>query len=163
MPQELRPGEEFTVTVSEKNQQAMDYTLAIVDEGLLSLTSFRTPEPVPGILCPGSLGVKPGTSMFIFGAYGARLEKAFAVGGDEALKPVQDEKTNRFKPVVLFECPVSLKKGESHRHTFRMPEYIGEVRAMVVAATSNGKYGSAHTSLWINKPLMLSVAMPLPV
>lgn len=161
MPQELRPGEEFTVTVSEKNQQAMDYTLAIVDEGLLSLTSFRTPEPFPAFYAREALGVKTWDFYdFIFGAYGARLEKAFAVGGDEALKPVQDEKTNRFKPVVLFEGPISLKKGESHRHTFRMPEYIGEVRAMVVAATSNGKYGSAHTSALVNKPLMLSVAMP---
>lgn len=158
---ELRPGEEFTVTVSEKDHKAMDYTLAIVDEGLLSLTSFRTPEPSPAFYAREALGVKTWDFYdFIFGAYGARLEKAFAVGGDESLKPAQEEKTNRFKSVVLFEGPVSLKAGESHTHTFKMPEYIGEVRAMAVAATEDGKYGSASTTALVNKPLMLSVAMP---
>lgn len=161
MPSGLRPGEEFQVTVGEKDHQGMTYTLAIVDEGLLSLTSFRTPEPFPAFYAREALGVKTWDFYdYIFGAYGARLEKAFAVGGDEALKAVQDEKTNRFKPVVLFEGPVTLKRGESHTHTFRMPDYIGEVRAMVVAATTNGKYGSASASAPVNKPLMLSAALP---
>ena len=158
---DLRPGEEFTVTVSEKEHRAMDYTLAVVDEGLLSLTSFRTPQPFPAFYAREALGVKTWDFYdYIFGAYGARLEKAFAIGGDEVLKPEQDEKTNRFKPVVLFEGPFSLKKGESRTHKLRMPEYIGEVRAMVVAATADGKYGSASADAQVNKPLMLSVAMP---
>lgn len=44
-------------------------------------------------------------------------------------------------------------------HTFRMPEYIGEVRTMVVAE-DNGRYGSASQSTKVNKPLMLNVTMP---
>lgn len=161
MKPDLRPGEEFTVTVTEKEHRAMDYTLAVVDEGLLSLTSFRTPQPFPAFYAREALGVKTWDFYdYIFGAYGARLEKAFAVGGDEVLKPEQDEKTNRFKPVVLFEGPFSLKKGETRTHKLRMPEYIGEVRAMVVAATSDGKYGSASATAQVNKPLMLSVALP---
>ena len=84
----------------------MDYTLAVVDEGLLSLTSFRTPQPFSAFYAREALGVKTWDFYdYIFGAYGARLEKAFAIGGDEVLKPEQDEKTNRFKPVVLFEGP----------------------------------------------------------
>lgn len=161
LPSELRPGEEFKVTVSEKDHRGMTYTLAIVDEGLLSLTFFRTPAPFPVFYAREALGVKTWDFYdYIFGAYGARLEKAFAIGGDEALKAVQDEKTNRFKPVVLFEGPVTLKKGKSHTHTFRMPDYIGEVRAMVVAATSNGQYGSNAAQALVNKPLMLSAALP---
>jgi len=56
------------------------------------------------------------------------------VGGDEALKDLQDEKTNRFKPVVLFDGPFSLKAGATQKHTFKMPEYIGEVRTTVIAS-----------------------------
>ncbi len=161
LPGELRPDEDFRVTVSEENRREMDYTLAIVDEGLLSITSFRTPQPFPAFYAREALGVKTWDFYdFIFGAYGARLEKAFAIGGDEALKALQDEKTNRFKPVVLFKGPLHLKKGEKQTLTFRMPEYIGEVRAMLVAATDQGEYGSASASAFVKKPLMLSAALP---
>ena len=88
-------------------------------------------------------------------------DKAFAVGGDEALKDLQDEKTNRFKPVVLFDGPFSLKAGATQKHTFKMPEYIGEVRTMVIAAT-NGQYGAASVNSTVNKPLMVSVVMSSP-
>lgn len=161
MPDELRPDEDFQVTISEENQREMDYTLAIVDEGLLSITSFRTPQPFPAFYAREALGVKTWDFYdLIFGAYGARLEKAFAIGGDEALKSLQDEKTNRFKPVVLFKGPLHLKKGEKQKLTFHMPEYIGEVRAMLVAASNQGEYGSASASALVKKPLMLSAALP---
>ena len=45
MPDVLRPETEFSVTVSEKKGKAMTYTLAIVDDGLLDLTNFKTPDP----------------------------------------------------------------------------------------------------------------------
>lgn len=157
---ELRPAKEFTVEVKEKNGKPMNYTIAIVDEGLLSLTTFRTPNPFNAFYAREALGVKTWDLYdYIYGAYGARLDKAFAVGGDEALKSIQDEKTNRFKPVVIFDGPFTLKAGEKQTHTYRMPEYIGEVRTMVVAAT-NGQYGSTSTSSTVNNPLMLSVALP---
>lgn len=158
---ELRPTKDFNVTVKEKNGKGMNYTIAIVDEGLLSLTTFRTPDPFSSFYAREALGVKTWDLYdYIYGAYGARLDKAFAVGGDEALKNIQDEKNNRFKPVVIFEGPFTLKAGGSQTHTFRMPDYIGEVRTMVVAASSKGQYGSAASSSTVNKPLMISVAMP---
>lgn len=160
IPSELRPGKEFTVEVGEKEGKAMNYTIAVVDEGLLSLTTFRTPAPFSYFYAREALGVKTWDFYdYIYGAYGARLDKAFAVGGDEALKNMQDEKTNRFKPVVLFSGPFTLKKGETSKHTFTMPEYIGEVRTMVIAAT-NGQYGSATATSIVNNPLMISVALP---
>lgn len=157
---ELQPGKKFTVEVKEKTNKAMNYTIAIVDEGLLSLTAFRTPEPFSAFYAREALGVKTWDFYdFIYGAYGARLDKAFAVGGDESLKEIQDEKTNRFKSVVLFAGPFSLKTGATGKHTFQMPEYIGEVRTMVIAA-SNGKYGSVAANSQVNKPLMASISLP---
>ncbi|HPR31243.1 MAG TPA: MG2 domain-containing protein [Prolixibacteraceae bacterium] len=45
LPDEIRPLQEFTVRVSEESKKEMEYTLAIVDEGLLDLTHFPTPDP----------------------------------------------------------------------------------------------------------------------
>ncbi len=160
IPSELRPGKEFTVQIKEKDKKAMNYTIAIVDEGLLSLTNFKTPDPFNTFYAREALGVKTWDFYdYIYGAYGIRLDQAFAVGGDEALKNPQDEKTNRFKPVVLFAGPFTLEAGKTAKHTFKMPEYIGEIRTTVVAA-NNGSYGAVSTNSTVNKPLMLSVALP---
>ncbi len=157
---ELHPGKEFEVTISEKEGKAMNYTIAIVDEGLLSLTAFRTPDPFAAFYAREALGVKTWDFYdYIYGAYGARLDQAFAVGGDEALKNLQNEQTNRFQSVVLFEGPFTLKAGSSQKHRFKMPEYIGEVRTMVIAA-QNGRYGSSSLNSKVSNPLMVSLALP---
>ena len=157
---EVRPSQEFSVTVSEKAGHPMTYSIAIVDEGLLSLTSFKTPDPFAAFYAREALGVK--TWDFyddVCGAYGGRLESAFAIGGDEAVTVEDEHKNNRFTPVVIFDGPFTISSGGQRTHTFHMPEYIGEVRIMVVSE-QEGKYGSATRKMKVNKPLMLNVTMP---
>jgi uncharacterized protein YfaS (alpha-2-macroglobulin family) len=157
---ELRPSRDFTVAVSETDGKPMTYTLAVVDEGLLAITSFRTPDPFPAFYAREALGVR--TWDFydeVIGAYGGRLEKAFAVGGDETLSDDGSRKSDRFTPVVIFRGPFTLKPGEKKNHALSMPEYIGEVRVMVVAG-NDGRYGSSAKNVKVNNPLMLNVTMP---
>ena len=45
MPNQLRSGQQFELKVHEAGKKPMSYTLAIVDEGLLNITGFRTPDP----------------------------------------------------------------------------------------------------------------------
>ena len=44
MADELEPLQDVTVNVSESTGKGMTYTLAVVDEGLLDLTRFNTPQ-----------------------------------------------------------------------------------------------------------------------
>src|SRR5690606_8601318 len=44
MPNTLLPEQAFKVKVSEKNKKPMTYTIAVVEEGLLDLTRFKTPN-----------------------------------------------------------------------------------------------------------------------
>ncbi|MEI9917855.1 MAG: hypothetical protein WDO14_03520 [Bacteroidota bacterium] len=61
----------------------------------------------------------------VMGAYGGKIERLLAIGGDgEAASKEDDPKANRFKPVVKFFGPITLKGG-SNEHTFIMPQYIG--------------------------------------
>jgi uncharacterized protein YfaS (alpha-2-macroglobulin family) len=160
MDDELRPSKAFAVTVSEAAGKPMTYTLAVVDEGLLALTSFRTPDPFPVFYAREALGVR--TWDFydeVAGAFGGRLEKALAVGGSDELSDDGKRKSDRFTPVVIFRGPFTLQPGEKKKHELEMPEYIGEVRTMVVAV-DNGRYGSAEKRARVNAPLMLNVTMP---
>lgn len=160
LKKELRPEKEFTVKVKEANSKEMSYTIAIVDEGLLDITSFQTPNPHSAFYAREALGVKTWDMYdYVLGAYGARLESAFAIGGDAAVKDKTKKTTNRFKPVVLFKGPFTLKKGKTNTHKFMMPNYIGAVKTMVIAA-KDGAYGSVSERTEVKKPLMLLASLP---
>lgn len=155
MADELKPENTYDVAVSEKNGREMAYTLAIVDEGLLDLTRFATPDPWKVFNAREALGVNTWDLYnYVVGAYGGSIEQLFSIGGDDALNKGPKAIVNRFKPVVRFEGPFRLKKGEKKQHTYSMPNYNGRVRVMVVAGDGSA-YGHAEKSVLVRKPVML--------
>lgn len=138
----------------------MAYTLAVVDEGLLDLTRFATPDPWKTFNAREALGVNTWDMYnFVVGAYGGRIEQLFSIGGDDALNKGPKAIVNRFKPVVRFEGPFYLKKGEKKRHSYLMPNYNGRVRVMVVAGDGTA-YGHSEKSLPVRKPVMMLGTLP---
>ena len=159
-PAELKPDASYTISVSEKNGKEMAYTLAIVDEGLLDLTRFRTPEPWKAFNAREALGVNTWDLYnYVVGAYGGRIEQLFSIGGDDALNKGPKAIVNRFKPVVRFDGPFLLKKGKTARHTYQMPNYNGRVKIMVVAGNGEA-YGHADKSVMVRKPVILLGTLP---
>ena len=159
-PDEIRPESNYSITVSEQNGREMAYTLAVVDEGLLDLTRFKTPDPWSAFNAREALGVSTWDLYnYVVGAYGGRIEQVFSIGGDTELIGTAKAIVNRFTPVVVFDGPFLLKKGEVKKHSFDMPNYSGRVRIMVVAG--NGKaYGNAQKSILVRKPLMILGTLP---
>ena len=158
---EWAPKSKATVTVAESSGRAMNYTLAIVDEGLLGLTSFKTPSLREVFYQREALGVST-WDLFdeVAGAYGGELDRLLALGGSDAAKPVNpDEAKSRFPPVVKFLGPFSLKAGEKRAHTVELPEYVGAVRVMVVAGNGSA-YGSAEKSVFVRQALMILPTIP---
>ena len=162
MPKTLRPEQKYTVKVSEKQGKPMTYTLAVVDEGLLDLTRFKTPNAWNSFYTKEALGVKTWDIFdHVIGAYGGSIQQVFGIGGDENAAPKKPKKANRFKPVVTYLGPFSLKKGETKSHTLKMPEYIGSVRTMVIAGdNTKGAYGSTDHTTPVRKPLMVLSSLP---
>lgn len=159
MPEVLRPETDFNVTVSEKSGKPMTYTLAIVDDGLLDLTNFKTPDPWNEFYAREALGIRT-WDMYddVLGASGGRYSSLFSTGGDASLKPA-DAKANRFKPVVKFIGPFYLAKGKQQTHTLKLPMYVGSVRTMIVAG-QDGAYGNAEKTAFVRTPLMLLSTLP---
>ncbi len=157
---ELEPLKDFTVNVAERNGGAMSYTVAIVDEGLLDITKFKTPSPWETFYQRMALGVKT-WDMYneVLGAYGGQVKSLLAIGGDDAVINNAAKKQDRFKPVVLYAGPFSLAKGEKKAHTFKMPNYVGSVRVMVIAG-QDGSYGSAEKTAPVKQPLMVLATLP---
>src|SRR5690606_37923285 len=103
MPNALRPEQEFEVKVSEKNKKPMTYTIAVVEEGLLDLTRFKTPNAWDEFYSREALGVKS-WDIFddVIGSYSGSIDQVFAIGGDGNAAAGKNKKANRFKPVVTY-------------------------------------------------------------
>ncbi len=156
----IRPEQNISFTVSEQQGKEMTYSVAIVDEGLLDLTRFKTPDPHEAFYAREALGVKSFDLFdYVIGAWGGDLERILTIGGDAEGGPIKQKTANRFKPVVQYLGPFHLNKGEKQSKTLRLPSYIGSVRVMVVAA-HDGSYGATEKAVTVKKPLMMLATMP---
>ncbi|MBO6515289.1 MAG: hypothetical protein JJ975_01960 [Bacteroidia bacterium] len=158
---EIRPDRNELVMVKEKSGRPMTYTLAVVDEGLLDLTHFKTPKLWNHFYQKQGLGVRTWDLYDeVMGGYAGKYGNVLSVGGDE--EGAVDEsvhKANRFKPAVKFLGPFTLKAGQTAKHRIKMGEYIGAVRMMVVARHHDA-YGEAEKSVKVKKPIMVLPTLP---
>jgi len=160
MPAELKPLSKFSVNVSEKEGRPMTYTIAVVDEGLLDLTRFKTPDPWDNFYAREALGVRTwDLYKYVAGAFTGKLAGLYAIGGDQYFDKKGKENNNRFKPVVLFQGPFYLGSRDKKTHTFTMPNYIGSVKVMVVAG-QQGAYCSAEKAVPVRQSLMVLPTVP---
>lgn len=162
MPDVLRPEQEFEISVTEKNKNPMSYTIAIVDEGLLDLTRFQTPNVWDEFYKRQALGVKTWDIYDdVIGAYSGSIDQVFAIGGDGSAAAAKNKKANRFKPVVMYLGPFNLDAGDTQVHKLKLPNYIGAVRTMIVAGNNTTEaYGSTDKSVQVKKPLMVVASLP---
>jgi uncharacterized protein YfaS (alpha-2-macroglobulin family) len=166
MPDVLKPDEFFNVSLRERSGKACVYTLDIVDEGLLDLTRFKTPNPWEAFYAREALGVKTWDMYdFVLGAYGAELSRILAIGGDGINQKAKNaNQVNRFKPCVIHLGPFKLEKGQTAKHRLKIPNYVGSVRVMAVlsapAAGGDGAYGNAEKTCPVRKPLMVMPTLP---
>lgn len=156
----IRPEVNNSITVSEASNKKMTYVIALVDDGLLDLTHFKTPNPHDGFYAREALGVKSWDLYDdVIGAFGSQIQRILTIGGDgEAEIASNTRRANRFKPVVQFMGPFTLNGG-SKTHNFILPAYMGSVRAMVIAAGEEA-YGMAEKDVTVKKPLMILPTLP---
>ena len=163
-PAEGKPSEGLTVEVSEKAGRPMTYVLAMVDEGLLNLTNFKTPDPAP------TLDGRRGLAVRAFDMFGQVLEKGalsgatlLTAGGDAFLKSaaMRDEARNSLavEAISRVRGPFTLKPNEKARHTLPAPSYAGAVRWMLIANTLKTA-ASTEALTRVKADLILEASLP---
>ncbi len=161
IPAEIKPESRLSFKVKEEKGRAMSYVVAIVDEGLLSLTGFKTPDAWAAFYAKEALRVRTWDEYdSVIGAYGGHIEQLFAIGGDdEASGALKRQGADRFKPVVAYLGPFELKAGKTASHSVDVPQYIGSLRAMVIA-TDGKAQGSAAKNVSVTQPVMVQATLP---
>ena len=157
---EWKPETTQKIEVSESSGKVMNYTLAVVDEGLLGLTNFKTPNLHREFYVKEALGVNT-WDLFdsVIGAYNGKLERMLAIGGGQSERNPDENRKRRFPPVVKVMGPFKLEAGETKVHEVTLPPYLGAVRAMVVAA-DQGAFGQADQEIFVRQPLIMQASMP---
>ena len=161
-PETVKPNSDYVLKITEKLKRQMTYTVAVVDDGLLDLTNYKTPDPHSFFYAKEALGVRTWDDYDdVLGAFGGRILNTMAVGGDGSEEEDEngEKKANRFKPVVTFLGPFTLKAGATDVHMIHMPNYVGSVRCMVVAADNNA-FGDAEKTMLVKQPLMVLATVP---
>lgn len=161
MPEQLRPGEPFQVAVQSSIADSVEFTIAVVDQGLLALTDFRTPDPWAYFFQKRSLGVRT-YDLFahVIGVSKGDPFKTFSIGGGLAdEQPAPDRKRRRFPAVSMVAGPLSTDASGRARVEFTMPNYVGAVRTMVVGARDRS-FGHAETTTQVKSDLMVVSTLP---
>lgn len=161
MRESIRPNQKTTIEVKEEGGRRMTYTLAIVDDGLLDITGFRTPNPWNAMYARRSLGVQT-WDMYddVIGAYAGSMRNLISIGGDGWDNEISETpKANRFKPMVRFIGPFTLDGGKRAKHSIEIPNYVGSVRVMVVAQ-NKGAFGKTEKTVTVKQPVMVLATLP---
>ncbi len=164
-PDQIYPGESFKCQINTLNSEPTQFTIAVVDEGLLSLTDFESPDAWELFYRKQRLEVKTYDNYsLILGANRGDIFKTFSIGGGMEFesyrkKQLPSEEAKRFKPVCLFQGPLSTDEHGFAEVEFIMPDYVGAVRIMVVSASGN-RYGRAENTVAVKNKLMILPTLP---
>ncbi len=160
-PDKVNCNEPFTIKISERNDKDMKYMLAIVDEGLLGITSYKTPAPWEYFHRQEALGVTTWDLFdWVMGAMSGVVGRVIGVGGDYGDMGSGPSSLNtQFKAVVSVLGPFTLKGNSSGIHEIKLPAFLGAVRVMAISTTIKS-WGAADKRVTVSSPLLLTASTP---
>ena len=169
VPAEVRSNAPLVVSLAAGAVQGPTFaTVAVVDEGILSLTGFTTPDPIKQLFRQRALGVatyetigwtmlhQPAGASSATGGGDDRdadglLDQDDADPGGSRVQPV--------KPVALWSGVVALGADGKATIPFQLPTYRGKLRVMAVVASAT-RVGRAEAEVTVRDPVVIQVTLP---
>lgn len=146
-------------TVEVVAEAGSQVTIAVVDEGILQMTNYKTPDPYEYFYQKRALEV---LSFDLYARIFPELKRyASSFGGDLALdmsKRINPLTNKRVKLIALWSGIMNNTSGRV-RYTFDIPHFSGSLRIMAVA-WKDKKFGSAETNIKVADPIVISTALP---
>ena len=160
VPETSNTNKKVQITVKEERDKPMTYTLAIVDEGILGLTNFTTPDPYSYFNAKQSLKVRTWDNyQYVIDAFSGELGTLYAIGGDGFLNQ-EVTLDKRFKAYAVTLGPFELKAKDVNTHEFEVPQCSGALRFMVVAKGNGKSFGAAEKRMNVVDPIILYPSAP---
>ena len=158
VPSEIQANETLSVNLNlngavEDNTYAM---VAVVDEGLLSLTNFQTPDPSNALFPKMPLSVETAETVG-WGIATPAMDSAPAGGGADGGDARR--KARVVKPVSLWSGIVPVDPSGTVSIPVKIPQYSGAVRVMAWSASPT-RFASVDSEVLVREPLTVQSTVP---
>jgi len=160
-PKKIKPNSSHQITIKTKPQKNIFITLAAVDEGILQIKNYVTPDPYRYFYSKRALEVD-GFDIYKF-LLPEILSQNSSTGGDQMAQELR-KRTNpinskRFNLVSYWS---GIKKSDSNgevRISLNVPQFNGDLRLMAVAY-SDQRYGSSEEHIKVADDLIIEPEIP---
>jgi hypothetical protein len=158
------PGEQVEADLLVKDRAGKgvrsDVTFYAVDEGVLMLTGYTTPDPLPTFMAARPLAVlalesRDGMARILkVGGFAGDDKGGDGGGGGPTTSREDFRSTAAFIPSVRTGTD-----GKAHV-SFKLPDSLTTYRLMAVAAAEDDRFGFGDTQVVTSRPLMARPALP---
>jgi uncharacterized protein YfaS (alpha-2-macroglobulin family) len=163
-----QPGQNIQISFNINNylKKPAESRIAciIVDEAILGLTGYKTPDPLSTLYAERTLGVRTGTSILdLPHSRRARFEEVFPSGDDDqsaAAEEYSEALRKLFKSTAYWNPGIPVGPDGKASVSFDLPDNLTTYRIMAVAFDAEGRVGSADRQVTIKKPLMIQAVVP---
>jgi uncharacterized protein YfaS (alpha-2-macroglobulin family) len=161
---EYRPGDTARVQLTVKDRtgrgQRSEVTLWAVDEGVLSLTGYQTPDPLDLLYRPRGLGLRLASNLTTVAPQVPEGEKGGRSPGGGGGEGESDILRSRFKSTAFFLGSVVTDSSGRALASARLPDNLTTFRVMAVAVTAADRFGKGQSPLLVTRPLIARPALP---
>jgi uncharacterized protein YfaS (alpha-2-macroglobulin family) len=165
-PKEVRSSSPLTVKLDLGATGGPTFAVvSVVDEGILSLTDFKTPDPLARLFAKRALGVETYETIGWTMLHQPAGASSKTGGGDdykaEAAEggALEKGRVQPVKPVALFSGIVQVGADGKATIPLQVPSYRGQLRVMAITAGAT-RIGRAEAEVTVKDPLVLQVTFP---
>ncbi len=164
-----KPGDKVELDASvrdAKGKPAADAEVVLyaVDEGVLSLTDYKTPDPFAFFNLRRALEVQTNLTLPTLLKEDAEesdfANKGYLIGDGKGGPPLLNGLRKNFLACAFWNATLRTD-AQGHVHAdFVAPDSLTRYRVIAVAATKQDQFGAGESLFEINKPVMLEASLP---
>lgn len=146
-------------TIQIKTAPNAQLTVAVVDEGILQIKNFETPDPYKWFYMQHALGVM---SYDMYAQlYPEIYLKKMLSGGDGGMMEgrLNPMTANRVKLVSFWSGIITADASGKASYTIDIPQFSGDLRVMV-AAYKQDQFGASETHMKVADPIVVTTSLP---
>ena len=135
-------------------------TVAVVDEGILQIKNFKTPDPHGFFYQKRALEVDS-HDLYALLYPELSLQSRSSVGGDgyDLERRVNPLSNGRVRLVALWSGILETGSDGEAEFSVDVPQFSGDLRVMAIAYKDNA-FGSANTNMKVADPIVISTGVP---
>ncbi len=162
IPDVIKPGSALPVSIAVTNHDGQpatgEVTIAVVDEGIHSITGYATPDPYAWV---ARLRAPDHHRAHYYDKVAYDFSHPSESGDMDALlgKRAASISDNWIKPLALWSGPLELDEEGRANTSFTLPEFSGELRLVAVAASKRA-VGATETRTKVRRDHAMRVSVP---